>query len=246
MAKANVLFDHLLNIICAVISLTLIFAYSTNIKKFYISPSDDSLAEQSTSTHVIVIDAGHGGEDGGAIGANGVYEKDINLNIAFDIYYLLKASGHSVVLTRDKDILLYDTTADYNGRKKALDMAKRLEITQSFSDPLFISIHQNSFPQEKYCGLQVYYSSNAAESFYLAEKIQNDTKALLQPDNKRKTKPSGGNIYLLEKITSPAILIECGFLSNPTECALLSTESYQKEIATVIYTSILNYIENQR
>ena len=246
MAKVNALLDHLLNIICVIISLTLIFVYSANIKKIYFSPTDVSFTEQNANSPVIVIDAGHGGEDGGAIGANGVYEKDINLSIAFDLYYLLKASGHSVVMTRDKDILLYDKTIDYKGRKKALDMAKRLEITQSFSAPIFISIHQNSFPQEKYCGLQVYYSSNNTESVALAERIQKDAKDLLQSNNNRKAKSSNGNIYLLEKLTSPAILIECGFLSNPVECSLLSTESYQKEIASVIYTSVFNYIENRQ
>jgi N-acetylmuramoyl-L-alanine amidase len=246
MDKNNILLDHLLNVSCTVISLIMILVYSTNIKKFYTSPSGVSLADKNINSPVIVIDAGHGGEDCGAIGKNGVYEKDINLNIAFEVYYLLKASGYYVVMTRDKDILLYDTSIDYTGRKKALDMAKRLEITQSFSDPIFISIHQNSFPKSQYCGLQVYYSSNNPSSFDLAERLQNDTRELLQPSNQRKTKPSDGNIYLLEKISSPAILVECGFLSNPTECSLLSSENYQKDIATVIYISILNYVENQR
>jgi N-acetylmuramoyl-L-alanine amidase len=193
---------------------------------------------------VIIIDAGHGGEDGGTIGVSGVFEKDINLKISFDVYYTLKAAGIPVVLTRDKDMLLYDRTINYQGRKKALDMAKRLETATSYENSIFVSIHQNSFSDSKYSGLQVYYSENNAGSLGLAQTIQELCKNTLQQKNNRKCKPSQNNIYLLDNIYSPAVLVECGFLSNEKECNLLTNDSYQKEIASIISTSIINFIQN--
>ena len=195
---------------------------------------------------VVIIDAGHGGEDGGTIGISGVLEKDINLKIAFEVYYILKAADIPVILTRDKDILLYDTSINYQGRKKALDMAKRLEIATQFDNSIFVSIHQNSFGDSKYSGLQVYYSENNADSLRLAQEIQALYKNSLQPENNRKCKPSQSNIYLLDNIYSPAVLVECGFLSNENECRLLESNEYQKEISAVISASIINFIKNDK
>lgn len=202
----------------------------------------DTISPRS-SLPTIVIDAGHGGEDGGAIGINGVYEKNINFEISMKLYELLKSSNIPVVLTRSKDVLLYDKNTNYTGRKKALDLAKRLEIAQSYEDPVFISIHQNSFPDSKYYGLQVYYSKNNDASLQLAETIQATSRKHLQSENKRKVKGADKNIFLLHQLSSPAVLIECGFLSNAEECALLSTEEYQLKMATVIYLSVIEYFE---
>ena len=207
-----------------------------------IKNADKNIQEES----IVIIDAGHGGEDGGTIGTSGVLEKDINLKIAFDVYYTLKVAGIPAVLTRDKDILLYDTSINYQGRKKALDMAKRLEIATSYDNSIFVSIHQNSFSDSKYSGLQVYYSENNADSLRLAQEIQELCKNTLQPENNRKCKASQSNIYLLDNIYSPAVLVECGFLSNVNECKLLESDSYQKEISIVISASIINFIKNDK
>ena len=205
--------------------------------------SIEETQDSGSTLPTIIIDAGHGGEDGGAIGVNGIYEKNINFEISMKVYELLKSSGFPVVLTRSSDILLYDTNIDYHGRKKALDLAKRLQIGQKYENSIFISIHQNTFSDPKYYGLQVYYSKNNDNSLLLAESIQNFVKKNLQTENERKVKPADKNIYLLYHLTSPAVLIECGFISNEKECDLLSTQEYQTKISTAIYLSILEYFE---
>ena len=197
---------------------------------------------------IVVIDAGHGGEDGGAIGKDGSLEKNINLNIAKMLSSHLRAKGINTIMTRDTDTLLYDKNADYEGRKKALDLAERLRIANSYEGAIFVSIHMNSFPQAKYKGLQVYYSKNDTRSASLAENIQSFYKNCIMPENQRQIKQSDGKIAILDKLRIPAVLVECGFLSNPEECAKLNTESYQNELAKVMCDAIFEYFnqcENQ-
>lgn len=186
---------------------------------------------------VIVIDPGHGGEDGGAIGVGGVLEKDLNLALSSTISEILRFSGFEVIETRTEDVMLYDKNVDYKGKKKILDLAARLETANSTMPDLFLGIHMNSFPDSRYSGLTVYYSENTPESFEIAEFLRQDVVSLLQPDNNRVLKP-GGNIYLLKRTACPAILVECGFVSNPEECALLSTEDYRQRLSFVIYSSL--------
>ena len=186
---------------------------------YTISISPVSVAE--TAETVIILDAGHGGEDGGTVGKNGLYEKDVNLEIAFLIRDMLASRGYEVVLTRSEDILLYDRNVDFRGRKKALDLATRVKTANEYENCIFISIHMNAFPDPKYSGLQVYYSTNNADSKILAENVQSLVQETLQPQNNRKTKAAGENIFVLDRIDSPAVLIECGFLSNPEECKKL-------------------------
>ncbi len=200
--------------------------------------TSDAVTEQEKSLPTVIIDAGHGGEDGGTSGADGTLEKDLNLKIAISLSEMLCARGFEVILTRDTDILLYDRDSDYLGHKKSQDMAKRLEIANSHENAIFVSIHMNSFSQSKYRGLQVYYSENNARSELLAQTIQDCVRTNLQPENTRKTKPSAGNIYLLDKLTMPAVLVECGFLSNPEECALLNDENYRHRLCIVLCTAI--------
>ena len=202
----------------------------------------------TASMPTVIIDAGHGGEDGGAIGVDGSYEKDINLCIAKKLADLLASRGITTVMTRSEDTLLYDKNADHEGRKKALDLAQRLKIADSYEDAIFVSIHMNSFTQSKYKGLQVYYSPNNTRSATLAQEIQSLYKSRIMPENQRQIKESGGKIALLDKIQIPSVLVECGFISNPEECAKLNDDSYQNELATMICDAIyehLNQCENQ-
>ena len=196
---------------------------------------------------VFVIDAGHGGEDGGAVGyANGstVLEKDINLAIATELAQQLCDAGADAVLTRRSDTLLYDRNEDYEGRKKALDMAARLAIAERAAADgrtvIFVSIHQNTFTDARYSGLQVYYSANAGASARLAQHIQDTAREQLAPNNDRATKVSH-DIYLLKNLSCPAVLVECGFLSNPTECAALTTPQYQTRVAYAIFCALRQY-----
>ena len=192
----------------------------------------------------VIIDAGHGGEDGGATSAAGLVEKDVNLEISQMLCDMLRTNGINVIMTREDDRLLYDRNTNYQGRKKKLDLAARLAIADSTTDAIFVSIHMNSFSQEKYSGLQVYFSENSPLSQNLAENIQELVKNNLQPNNTRTIKPSGGNIFLLDKIQHPAVLVECGFLSNSEECELLCTPEYRKRLSMVIFCSVASYLEN--
>lgn len=190
-----------------------------------------------------VLDAGHGGEDGGAVGVNGVYEKDLNLRITVALGHLLEEAGYTVVYTRTEDRLLYTPEQDIRGQRKMYDLRNRLDIAEAQEGAVLISIHMNKFSAARYSGLQVYYSQNEAGSRILADKIQSTVKADLQPANSRAIKAADENIYLLHHATLPAVLIECGFLSNPAECEKLSTEDYQKALSFSIFCGIMEYIE---
>jgi len=190
----------------------------------------------------VVIDAGHGGEDGGASDKSGILEKDLNLSVAKKLEELFSSAGIPTIMTRTEDKLLYDPNDDYKGRKKILDMHERVRIVSECENPVFISIHMNSFPEEQYSGLQVYYSSNDPISKELAEKVQSNVRSLLQKENERKIK-CGKDIFLLDRISAPAILIECGFLSNAKEAAMLSDKSYQSHLAFCIFYAVVNEIQ---
>jgi N-acetylmuramoyl-L-alanine amidase len=205
-------------------------------------PSENVTEPPRKSSVTIVIDAGHGGEDGGAIGVDGVLEKDINLTLAKELFDALTVRGITCVMTRTGDMLLYDRNADYEGRKKALDMKARLEIAEAQSDAIFISIHQNSYPVAKYSGFQIYYSKNNSESAVLAKGIELAVREKLQPDNNRASKEAGSNIYLLQKLTCPALLLECGFLSNPDECARLQDAGYRARLVEVLSDALERYL----
>lgn len=189
----------------------------------------------------VVIDAGHGGEDGGAISADGLYEKDVNLAVAFALRDLLEMNGIPVVMTRDEDVLLYDRNADYEGRKKVLDLAARKTVADNCGGCLFVSIHMNAFPQTQYSGMQVWYGTKDPLSETVAADIQKSA-LLLQPDNNRKIKAAGSNIYLLDNVTAPCVLVECGFLSNSHEASLLEDPNYQKALAFVIFSGIADHV----
>ncbi len=191
----------------------------------------------------VILDPGHGGEDGGASSAAGLVEKDVNLSIAFLLRDMLEANGIEVILTREDDRLLYDRSVDFQGRKKKLDFAARLRIMEENPDAVLVSIHMNSFSDPRYSGLQVWYSENHSESPSLADLIQGNAKALLQPDNDRKTKAAGSTILLLDKAKQPAVLVECGFLSNPAEAARLESTEYRQSVAFVIFTSLTEFFE---
>lgn len=188
----------------------------------------------------VVIDAGHGGEDGGAVADNGVLEKDINLAIANDTADLLSFFGYNVVKTRTTDTSLC-TTGDTVRSRKTADMKKRLEIFNSSDNNVVISIHQNKFTQSKYNGSQIFYSANHQNSVSLAENIKKSIVNLLQPDNTRECKKADKGIYLLKNTTNPAVIVECGFISNYEECRKLLDNNYQKQMAFSITTGFLNY-----
>lgn len=199
-----------------------------------------------SAPRTVVLDAGHGGEDGGASGKSGVLEKVINLAIAEDLEQLLTASGYRVVMTRTGDAALSDEGLDTIRERKTSDMHNRLKLVEAQGNCYFISIHQNSFPQSQYSGTQVFYSKNDEESKPLAEDIRARVAGLLQNDNKRATKPATSSIYLLWEAKVPAVLVECGFLSNSAEESKLNDPDYQKRMAFAIYNGFLDYCAGVR
>lgn len=234
----------LFGIAAAALTLLLVFAVSRSEPNLPSKAVEAALQSNNTekSKITVVIDAGHGGEDGGASGANGIMEKDINLRVSEMLCDMLKANGVNVVMTRTEDILLYDPSSDYKGRKKALDLAARLKIARETPNCIFVSIHMNSFPQSQYSGLQVYYSKNDEASKEIADLIQSNTRLYLQPENGRKTKCATSAIYLLDRLETPSVLVECGFLSNYEECMKLATDDYKQKLAFTIFCSLMDYI----
>ena len=190
----------------------------------------------------VVLDAGHGGEDGGASSADGLLEKDLNLALAFAMRDILAANGVNVILTRDTDTLLYDRNVDFQGRKKMLDMAARLKIANEAPNAIFVSLHMNTYPHPSCQGVQVWYSENNRTSEEIAKTIHKSVQELLQPENDRPIKQSGSSIYLLHHLECPAVLIECGFLSSPEEAALLGDEKYRQQLALTLCMGILRAI----
>lgn len=197
-------------------------------------------AEISEKELIVVIDAGHGGEDSGAV-ANSVLEKDINLEIALKLRDMLKASGIEVKMIRESDVSIYDTASGTIRERKVSDLKNRVKIVNNNKKNILVSIHQNKFEQSKYSGAQMFYSANNDKSQILAENIRKSITGLIQPENKRELKKGGSDIYLLNKVTVPAVIVECGFISNEEEAKNLSNEEYQSEMAFAIYCGILEY-----
>lgn len=187
----------------------------------------------------IIIDPGHGGEDPGATD-NNVTEKEINLLVAQKIASFLRLSGHSVIMTRTEDRLLYNDGEE--ARKKYFDLYNRVKIAAGEPNAIFVSIHMNKFPLESCYGLQTFYSSNNPQSEALAVMLQDSSK-LLDPNNKRLAKPDHDTIFVLKSLKIPSVLVECGFLSNPEEAKLLATESYQEQLAFAICCGINKFLQ---
>ena len=195
--------------------------------------------QASASFPTIVLDAGHGGEDGGASDAKGRCEKDLNLAVAKKVRDYLAENGVSVILTREDDRMLYDKSPNASGSKKRRDLEGRIAVCSKVENPVFVSIHMNAFPQTQYHGLQVWYGTKSDSSKPLAEAIQSQIKSNLQPENERAVKAATSAIFLLSNLDCPAVLVECGFLSNPEEAELLQSDDYQSALAKEISIAIL-------
>lgn len=190
---------------------------------------------------VIIIDAGHGGEDGGAVGADGTNEKDINLSIALKLNDILTVLGYETRMVRTTDISIHNEGSNTLREKKVSDIHNRAAIMEEYENCLYISVHQNKYEDSRIWGAQTFYSPNDEVSKTLAQFIQTSIATKIQPDNKRLIKESGTSIYVLYNATKPAVMVECGFISNPNELSQLKTEEYQSKMAFSISTGIINY-----
>lgn len=189
---------------------------------------------------VLVLDAGHGGEDGGAVSLTGVPESGINLSIVLKIDQLMGFCGQAPVVLRTSDSSLHDSDADTLREKKASDLHNRVAAVEQQENAVLLSIHQNMFTDQKYHGAQVFFAPTAG-SQELAVHTQEVLRSAVDPENSRQAKPIPDTVYLMNHISCPAILVECGFLSNPAEEALLRTDAYQTKLAAAMAGAWLQY-----
>ena len=185
--------------------------------------------------HTLIIDAGHGGEDGGATSCTGRLESEYNLEIALRLEEMMQFLGYQTLMIRRTDTAVY-TKGETIAQKKVDDLKNRVKTVNNTQGAVLLSIHQNYFPQAQYSGAQVFYA-NGAESKALADAIQTAFAATLNPGSRRRTK-AGKGIYLLEKCEKIGVLVECGFLSNMREEQQLSDPGYQKQMAAVIAAAV--------
>lgn len=224
----------IIRIFILVISIT-ILTVSLN---YYKSIETGSLP---TTAKVIVIDPGHGGFDPGKLGTTGKDEKEINLAISLYLREYLEQSGSIVIMTREEDVDLYVDDGS-NRKMKSIDLTSRKNIITENSPSVFLSIHVNSFPESKYYGAQTFYPKNNEEGKKLANIIQEELIRVLDNENKR-TALESDSIYIIKGLDIPAVLIECGFLSNPQEEQRLNDPKYQQKIAWSIYIGLQRYFK---
>lgn len=200
--------------------------------------SQSDLADQG---RVIIIDAGHGGEDGGATSCTGVLESGINLEISLRLRDMLHFLGYKTAMTRSTGEDLHTEGNTIAARKRS-DLNNRLDLVSSIPNGILLSIHQNTFPDSIYRGSQVFYA-NSGGSRELALQLQTNMANALGQNSNRAPKRAEG-VYLMEHIPNDGVLIECGFLSNPQEEALLRDETYQKAMVCVIAATVAQYLSN--
>lgn len=230
---------------CMIISVVLVIVLLLQLKVWF--SREDSLVSATVEGFVVIVDAGHGGEDGGAVGINGSVESHINLQIAMMLEELLVFYGTDVLLLRDSDISLHDEGVETVKARKTSDLQNRVAMVNQYDNGLLLSIHQNFYIEEQYFGAQVFYAGRSSEdSMGLEEEIAKDYAESLQkafqeqlnPENHREAKLVDSSLYLMNHVQLPAVLIECGFLSNGVEAELLAKETYQLKIACIIAGSI--------
>ena len=191
---------------------------------------------------VILVDAGHGGVDSGMVGIGGLKEKGINLDIALKLKTILEKKGLAVVMTREEDKGLYE-----NGTKnmKAQDLQNRIEQIRKYEPVLSVSIHQNSYHEESVSGGQVFYYRDSSKGKALAAILQDRFDYVLGEQNRRLPK-ANANYYLLLHVKCPIVIVECGFLSNRREAALLNSGEYQDKLAYTIHMGIMEYLNKKQ
>lgn len=230
--------------IIAIITAFLIILSAMLYLTFMANFSAAEASSMPVTQKTVIVDAGHGGDDGGAIGIDGTVEKDINLDIALKLEKILKFYGFNVIMTRTQDVMTCDDGLDSLRKRKISDIHNRFELMRKNPDAIFISVHQNKFEDSSQHGTQVFYSGNDVRSKELAEAIQTSVTLTLQQKNDRVVKKSGSGIYLLYHAKIPAVLVECGFISNSDEVKKLKDESYRMKLAILIADGLLKYLSN--
>lgn len=214
-----------------------IFFSSVNIEN-----TSAPVSSTPVSNHTIILDAGHGSPDGGAVGQDGSIESELNLDIVLKLQKLLEASNCTVILTRSDENGIYESTAETIREQKVSDMKSRADIANNSNAEMFVSIHMNKLEQTKYSGWQTFYKNKDETSKEIAENIQTSLNYFIKKENSRTIKSISG-IYLTKNVEIPLVIVECGFLSNEEENKLLQTDDYQNELAWSIYIGIMDYFK---
>lgn len=201
----------------------------------FFSESVETLS--AVKPYTVVIDAGHGAPDGGAVGINGSLEKDLNLQVSLKLREILESRGVRVIMTRSDDNSICDSNAKTLHEMKVSDMKKRLSIINSSETDLFLSIHMNSYTSEKSTGLHLFYPVNHPETQALADKMSKNISEITGAKS-HPVKVASDTLYLMKNPNPPGILIECGFISNPNEEKLLNDDKYQAQLAFAIANAL--------
>ncbi len=223
---------------CLIISI-FTFLVSTSFPKTVI------VSSTPVSNSLIILDAGHGLPDSGAVSLDGTSEESINLSITLKLQELLEQSSCYTMLTRSDENGIYNKNSKTVKDKKISDLKNRVNLINSNKSNLLISIHLNKFNNSKYYGWQTFYRPNDNNSKILATNIQNNLNLSIQKNNKREPLEIK-NKYIIDNTTIPAVIVECGFLSNERETELLKSSNYQDKIAWGIYAGIIDYIKEQK
>lgn len=221
--------------------LLLVCFYLLSRQAAVISVNQTERGTQKAASPLILVDAGHGGSDPGMIGVGGLEEKGINLSISLLLRDTLEKSGYSVIMTREEDEGLYDSSA---ANKKAQDMQRRIAMIREHMPVLSVSIHQNSYHDAGVHGPQVFYYESSVEGKKLAEAVQSSLNDLLEVDRPRKVK-GNTSYYLLKRSSGTLVIVECGFLTNPEEAQKLQTKEYQEKVAAAVSEGIRTYLNAQ-
>lgn len=208
-------------------------------------PDIPVFSSENDMIFTVVVDAGHGGEDGGAVSASGVVESNLNLAVALRLDALLRFTGIKTVMTRTEDVSIGDSSLTTIRKRKASDLEKRVDLVNTTPNAVLISIHQNSFPTSPVThGAQVFWNTvPGAED--LAASIQNTLNLSVNPENKKKPKPIPASIYLTKHAQVPSVVVECGFLSNTDETARLQQPTYQLKLAAAVASGYLRCLKGE-
>lgn len=225
--------ESLILLLCSLMLLCAISLLSSRLETVLTTDVNSSPTQP-----VVVIDAGHGGFDSGKVGVDGTLEKDVNLIIAKKLQNLLEAADVKVIMTRTEDHGLYEESSE---NKKRQDMLRRATLMNEANADCIVSIHQNSYPDESIHGAQVFYYTNSSYGKTLAALIQQRLVYDIDPSNHRVEK-SNNTYYLLKNVSSPIVIVECGFLSNWNESKKLVDDAYQQKLAWAIHLGILQYL----
>ena len=223
-------------VIATLFSCTLVYLSKTEVL--------DSASGSVKQYDTVILDAGHGGFDGGAVASDGTVEKDINLSIALKVRDFLKLGGVDVIMTRDVDTGTEDDVNQSISARKKSDLYNRLQLMQENPDALFVSVHLNKFTTSAASGTQVFYSPDFSDARILGEKIQSEVVSMLQPENTRVVKQGNKKTFLLSKAPIPAVIVECGFLSNAQELERLKNSQYQSQMAMSISLGVLDFLNS--